>query len=546
MMQRVKFNNFRRFENSPEFKLGNITLMVGRNNSGKSTVIKAILLLFEYLKYDRKGMFRFSGGILDAVNIVSFSRALCKSQKAPFIDFSFSLEQYDFEMRVREVERAREGAVAFLQITDRKRALKFVVDYSSSIVSVHFLGEQEDAGGDLIDSLAEVDRQIRILKAEMPEGGEIDIRRNDDMRRLQSKREQLRKQIKEREQSVSSVSGFGVECDMLNLKLPPQGGTRTVFLLQNTDLFNLDQLILTYTNQEESYYDNLSKVNRLSAEDEAVVVRLRALRESGKEIENSFKELRDEVEQWKMYYLGAEVQRQSELFFMRDSHNELAQAVDGFMQARIIPGEMEYEFVAKWMKEFEVGEYFQIRPVTDEAYRFWICDTRDDIDLEKCIPLADKGMGSVHIMALLLKVAYIIRHGQGIKAVAGDENDVVKLEKKQSVLFLEEPELNLHPGLQSKLADLFSEVNKTYGIRFVVETHSEYLIRRTQVLVANEEFYTQEEVDEYNLFRVYYFGLETTPYEMCFQPSGKFDRTFGPGFFNVADDSAIELFKKSV
>ena len=48
-MKNIILNNFRVFDNVAEFKLPQITILTGRNNSGKSSVIKALLLLEDYL-----------------------------------------------------------------------------------------------------------------------------------------------------------------------------------------------------------------------------------------------------------------------------------------------------------------------------------------------------------------------------------------------------------------------------------------------------------------------------------------------------------------
>ena len=45
MIQKVGFKNFRRFKNFPEMDLGDINIFVGRNNAGKSTVLKALQLM---------------------------------------------------------------------------------------------------------------------------------------------------------------------------------------------------------------------------------------------------------------------------------------------------------------------------------------------------------------------------------------------------------------------------------------------------------------------------------------------------------------------
>ncbi|MBK7159493.1 MAG: AAA family ATPase [Ignavibacteria bacterium] len=58
-----------------------------------------------------------------------------------------------------------------------------------------------------------------------------------------------------------------------------------------------------------------------------------------------------------------------------------------------------------------------------------------------------------------------------------------------STLLTEQPELHLHPKLQSELAILFADtINKTSGYgNMIIETHSEHLIRKIQVLIARGE-----------------------------------------------------------
>jgi predicted ATPase len=53
------------------------------------------------------------------------------------------------------------------------------------------------------------------------------------------------------------------------------------------------------------------------------------------------------------------------------------------------------------------------------------------------------------------------------------------------VLLMEQPELHLHPAVQSKLADFFAFARP--DVAFVVETHSEYMITRLRRRVAEEK-----------------------------------------------------------
>lgn len=91
-MNTIGFKNFRRFANFPEIDLGDVTVLVGGNNSGKSTLVKALLLCVDNLRLMRmddrrhgesksflsfnKPLFRFDANEYHDVKIKEFVRAI--------------------------------------------------------------------------------------------------------------------------------------------------------------------------------------------------------------------------------------------------------------------------------------------------------------------------------------------------------------------------------------------------------------------------------------------------------------------------------------
>ncbi|HGE6659327.1 TPA: DUF3696 domain-containing protein [Serratia marcescens] len=60
------------------------------------------------------------------------------------------------------------------------------------------------------------------------------------------------------------------------------------------------------------------------------------------------------------------------------------------------------------------------------------------------------------------------------------------LSEEDDILIFEQPELHLHPKVQSRLCDLFLAMAES-NIQCIIETHSEYLINRLRLRIAQDE-----------------------------------------------------------
>ena len=58
---------------------------------------------------------------------------------------------------------------------------------------------------------------------------------------------------------------------------------------------------------------------------------------------------------------------------------------------------------------------------------------------------------------------------------------------KSQVVFVEQPELHLHPQMQSDLAGMIVDAQKTTGNQYIIETHSENILLRLQKMIRNGE-----------------------------------------------------------
>ena len=175
-------------------------------------------------------------------------------------------------------------------------------------------------------------------------------------------------------------------------------------------------------------------------------------------------------------------------------------------------------FVSKWEKEFGFKGPINWQKDFDLGLtKFQIGDSY----------LSDVGFGLSQLAAVLLA------------------NFVLDVIDNPYLLILEEPEANLHPAFQSKLADMVADSEKTLGHQFIIETHSEYMIRKFQYLVAKGEMKPEDIV-------IYYFDDpdeakrekgEPQVRKINISENGELSNDFGTGFFDEAARWKFELLR---
>jgi len=194
----------------------------------------------------------------------------------------------------------------------------------------------------------------------------------------------------------------------------------------------------------------------------------------------------------------------------------------------------EIKFLNTWLETFNISKGMNITNDIDGA------GIKIKFDKEL---LAEKGYGIVQVLPIILKII-VTGYAYSYIDEQGARNYIEK------TLYIEEPEANLHPNFQSKLAEMFVEANHLFNIQFILETHSEYLIRKIQYLVAKGKLEVKDgrsiEITP-ELFSIYYFKDSSEKssercYKINIKEDGYLDRNFGPGFFDEADNIAMELF----
>ena len=234
-------------------------------------------------------------------------------------------------------------------------------------------------------------------------------------------------------------------------------------------------------------------------------------------------ELERIIENINIEYIYAHGVTQKVLFNINDKNDYMAKTLHDFIVEKT--GDVEDLFIKKCLNDFGLGTDYDVHSIGGEAYIIQIKNKNG-----RMVYLADLGMGTNQLVILIFRLAIII-HKQRMRGTTPYKPTII----------IEEPEQNMHPAFQSKLATLFYEVNRDYGFSFIVETHSEYLVRKTQVIVAQQKYADENELKVKNPFMVYYFQSDGVPYEMIYRTDGNFSNEFGAGFYDEANSLLFEI-----
>jgi hypothetical protein len=181
---------------------------------------------------------------------------------------------------------------------------------------------------------------------------------------------------------------------------------------------------------------------------------------------------------------------------------------------------------SKWLKKFGIGEELSYG-YNDETDTYFI-----RID-NKALPEYGLGFGLIiHILMSLSNEFNLYKFRKSKKRI-----------NFPSTFIIEEPETGLHPAFQSKIAEMIVDIQKTLKVNIIVETHSEYFIRKLQYLTATNEIDPGDAV-------IYYFNNpnkipkgEEQIKKITIENDGSLTDNFGPGFIDEGTNLRFDLIR---
>lgn len=194
-------------------------------------------------------------------------------------------------------------------------------------------------------------------------------------------------------------------------------------------------------------------------------------------------------------------------------------------------------FISKWVRKLGLGYSVSIE-VSNSGSSFVVRLYKNENDKVGNI-LAEEGYGVTQIITLLIRIETAILESK--KKVDVDDHELPICTFSESTIAVEEPEVHLHPRFQSILAEMFVDAYKNYNVHFIIETHSEYLIRKLQTQIAKKDILNCD------ISIIYVYDNQNRPdcepqvKRIDVSDKGMLLGRFGDGFYDEADELSMTL-----
>lgn len=504
-MNSFRICNIKSFTDSKEISLKPITILVGKNSSGKSSLLRFPAVLAQTANNpENNPPLSFFGDFIDFGN---FEDVIYSKNQKGLISFSIS---YDIDIRA---------------FNDRIRLME-PSDSSESFIKKVTLNV----------SIGRKKESVKVQEVSV-------LIENDLLNSLKW---------------IESESVYKFEIVSV-LKADKFVKTDTVFEFKESELefdkfFPLyevcfNAIVVHYLNENKAnrtHVDYMFKLLRMSSGGQhlslpkSLGANERQLYESlyelnySSEIMNRLRRVFLAESKNQIAYIGPFRQNPARIYRYSET-KKLHVGVKGENMGDVLVGESKkdspvFRSVADWLKNI-FGYDLKAESIGNNYYQIML---KDHNEIKSNI--IDVGFGISQVLPIISEM-YLVAFNNNKKSIYPGTNNIV---------LIEQPELHLHPAAQASLAHLFAMcVQQNPNTRLVIETHSEHLISKLQVLIADDT-----NPLTHDMVQILYVDKDTTGQahitEMNLDENGKFDKAWPTGFFDQGFNLSLELLSKTV
>ncbi|OBR66499.1 hypothetical protein A7K91_03375 [Paenibacillus oryzae] len=185
----------------------------------------------------------------------------------------------------------------------------------------------------------------------------------------------------------------------------------------------------------------------------------------------------------KISYLGP-LRDEPRSFYTNDDDSTLKIGNKGEYAAHILEQKATNSVVFNKIKYYESGtiEYYDDKDTLENAVNYWICAVFKMAIRIKVNPIQSGMMYRIEILNDLGQKVPINHVGFGVSQILPIVVEGL-ISPSRSTLILEQPEIHLHPNVQSLLLDFIYSLVLS-GKKIIVETHSDHFITRLRRRIA--------------------------------------------------------------
>ena len=458
MLKKISLKNVRSYKHLKDLEIKPITILCGTNSSGKSTILKSLLLWKQTLE----NLAYTDGFLLNGkyTNLGTQDNFLHNNARSKVITFNFQFE-YETASSYSSFEESTKYLDSIIHSLARRTIPEKTLD-SADLIRVDFtLGYKINVKNKL-----GIDIKDYILKITTVE--------NNDAKKSPPKRFMDSQDSNNMELKISSINKNKIKVEWENIVSTDLVKTNT---LASKKLFDRIQNLKKGTHifpTSKINFENIIKLNLSAAvhffdvlDDEdydyETFMKIDIITQ---QLENLLTETFSRIS-----YLGPLREEPSRRYFFDDQVKNIGvkgensaflynkykedyfdyQTFDPINEELIKHSGTLEEVVREWLDEIGILDFDSVK--SDELYRFSLSSSEFN---EERVNIADVGFGVSQVVPIV---------------IAG------LLMEKGETLILEQPEIHLHPKMQMKLADFILSMVLS-GKNLIIETHSEHIINR--------------------------------------------------------------------
>lgn len=155
------------------------------------------------------------------------------------------------------------------------------------------------------------------------------------------------------------------------------------------------------------------------------------------------------------------------------------------------------------------------------------------LETNSTIPVSELKVKTGGIWNSIVDVGY----GVGLQIPIILQTIICFVQKSHDILIIEQPEIHLHPALHAKFIEVL--IKYAGNTKFIIETHSEHIIRKLQVL-------SKKELIDKNQINIYYFKNTNGIFNISTHEiieSGQLEPSFPKGFYDNSYTLSKSLYE---